>query len=90
MAFFISLLPTIARRARAVFSSGADRDGRPGRRHWYLSVREGIRDVLERCIVSRGWTAWSDDMAWLSVYFTLAVWASIALVHVPPLGAARR
>lgn len=58
--------------------------------HEYLSLREGMRDVLERCIVTRGWAAWHEDAAWLSLYFTVAVWASIALAHVPPLRGARR
>jgi hypothetical protein len=50
-----------------------------------LSLREGLRQVLERCTVTRDWTAWQQDVAWLSLYFTVAVWASIALAHVPPL-----
>jgi hypothetical protein len=53
--------------------------------HEYLSLREGMAEVLDRCIVRRGWAAWHEDVAWLSLYFTVAVWASIALVHVPPL-----
>ena len=59
--------------------------------HAYLPLREGVREVLERCIVTREWAAWRDDVTWLSLYFTVAVWASIALAHVPPLrGYARR
>jgi hypothetical protein len=51
----------------------------------YLSLREGMAEVLDRCIVMREWAAWQQDVAWLSLYFTVAVWASIALAHVPPL-----
>jgi hypothetical protein len=51
----------------------------------YLSLRTGIAQVIERCTVTRGWPAWHEDAVWLSLYFTVAVWASIALVHVPPL-----
>jgi hypothetical protein len=57
--------------------------------HEYLSLREGMAEVIERCIVTRGWAAWHEDVEWLSLYFTVAVWASIALVHVPPLRGAR-
>lgn len=57
--------------------------------HEYLSMGEGMGEVLERCTVTRGWGAWHEDVAWLSLYFTVAVWASIALVHVPPLRASR-
>jgi hypothetical protein len=53
--------------------------------HEYPSLGEGMREVFERCIVTREWRAWHEDAAWLSLYFTVAVWASIALVHVPPL-----
>jgi hypothetical protein len=56
----------------------------------YLSLRTGIAQVIERCTVTRGWPAWHEDAVWLSLYFTVAVWASIALVHVPPLRGARR
>ena len=55
----------------------------------YLSLRDGMVEVIERCTVRRDWPAWHEDAEWLSLYFTVAVWASIALVHVPPLRAAR-
>ena len=54
---------------------------------------EGLRDVLERCVVTRDWAAWRQDAPWLSLYFTVAVWISIALAHAPslkPVGAAAR
>jgi len=57
--------------------------------HQYLSLGEGMAEVLERCTVTRAWAAWHEDVEWLSLYFTVAVWASIALVHVPPLRGAR-
>jgi hypothetical protein len=50
-----------------------------------LSLAEGLRDTLARCAVERDWTRWAEDAAWLTPYFTLAVWISIALVHVPSL-----
>jgi hypothetical protein len=51
----------------------------------YLSPREGLRQVLARCTVEHGWAQWRQDAAWLTPYFTLAVWLSIALAHVPSL-----
>jgi hypothetical protein len=51
----------------------------------YLSLRDGMREVLQRCVVTREWAAWRDDVPWLSLYFTIAVWISIALAHVPPV-----
>ena len=49
----------------------------------YLSLRAGMREVLQRCAVTREWAAWREDVPWLSLYFTVAVWISIALAHVP-------
>jgi len=51
----------------------------------YLSSSEGMHQIVQRCIVTRDWSSWRDDVAWISLYFTAAVWISIALAHVPPL-----
>jgi hypothetical protein len=51
----------------------------------YLSPGEGLRQVLGRCTVEHGWGQWRQDAAWLTPYFTFAVWISIALAHVPSL-----
>ncbi len=48
-----------------------------------LSLDEGLREILRRCAVVRDWAAWRADVAWLTLYFTVAVWISIALPHVP-------
>jgi hypothetical protein len=62
----------------------------PGGLHAGISVVDGLHTALQRCVVSREWAAWRDDVPWLSLYFTVAVWISIALAHVPPLRAAAR
>ncbi len=51
----------------------------------YLALAEGARQVLGHCVVERDWHRWAQDAAWLTPYFTLAVWISIALPLVPPL-----
>lgn len=51
--------------------------------HQLLPLSEGVREVLRRCTVNRDWAAWRMDAAWLTLYFTFAVWSSIALAHVP-------
>jgi hypothetical protein len=58
----------------------------------YLSLAEGLRETLALCRVEADWSLWRADAAWLTPYFTFAVWFSIALAHVPPLvpRAARR
>jgi len=51
--------------------------------HQYLSFGAGFGEILQRCTVMPEWSAWREDAPWLSLYFTLAVWSSIALVHAP-------
>jgi hypothetical protein len=58
--------------------------------HEFTPLREGMGEVMERCAVTRDWAAWRQDVPWLSLYFTVAVWISIALAHAPPLQPARR
>lgn len=51
--------------------------------HVLLPLTEGVREVLERCTVTRDWTAWRQDVPWLTLYFTFGVWVSIALAYLP-------
>jgi hypothetical protein len=44
-----------------------------------LSPLEGLRDVSTRWIVTHDLTEWKDEIAWMSLYFSLAVWSSLAL-----------
>jgi hypothetical protein len=58
---------------------GADLDaGRP-----YLTLADGLRDVSERWVVIHSWREWSEEISWMSLYFSVAVWISIALAHAP-------
>jgi hypothetical protein len=49
----------------------------------FLSPGEGLREIVRRCTVTRDWAAWREDVPWLTLYFTVAVWISIALAHLP-------
>ncbi len=40
---------------------------------------EGLRDVSTRWIVTHDIAHWKGEIAWMSLYFSLAVWASLAL-----------
>lgn len=51
--------------------------------HRTLPLLEGVREILQRCIVVREWAVWRQDAVWLSLYFTVAVWISLALPHAP-------
>ncbi len=49
----------------------------------YLSLEQGVLDVAVRRVVSHSWEDWKSEVAWMSLYFSVAVWLSIALVHAP-------
>lgn len=49
----------------------------------YLSLTQGILDSAKACIVSFNWSVWRQDIIWMTLYFTVAVWASILLAHAP-------
>ena len=51
-----------------------------------LPLTQGLRTLIERCIVEARWEAWHNDVPWMTLYFTVAVWISIALVHAPRIG----
>src|SRR6516164_3783746 len=44
-----------------------------------LSPLEGLRDASFRWVVTRDIAEWKDEIAWMSLYFSAAVWASLAL-----------
>jgi hypothetical protein len=58
---------------------------------WYaddgstVSLAVGLRQIVEQCTSAFAFELWRDDIAWLTLYFSAAVWLSIALVHTPPL-----
>ena len=44
-----------------------------------LTPREGLRDVRTRWVVTHDIAEWKEEMAWMALYFSLAVWSSLAL-----------
>jgi len=60
----------------------------------YLSIAQGAHDMSVRWVVSHRWQDWKNEVVWMSLYFSVAVWISIALVHAPvsetPVAAAQR
>jgi hypothetical protein len=44
-----------------------------------LRPLEGLRDATVRWIVTHDIAEWKDEIAWMSLYFSAAVWASLAL-----------
>jgi hypothetical protein len=49
----------------------------------YLTLMQGVLDAAERHVVSHRWSDWKSEVTWMSLYFSIAVWISIALVHAP-------
>lgn len=49
----------------------------------YLSLLQGLVDASRTCVVSFDWRVWREEIPWMTLYFTVAVWVSIALPHAP-------
>ena len=62
-------VPMYVRRWQA---EGADRSAP-------LSHLEGLWDASRRWVVTHDFTEWKDEIPWMSLYFSVAVWASLAL-----------
>lgn len=54
------------------------------RGHQYLDFAQGLADVSGRWVVSLHWTDWESEVVWMSLYFSVAVWLSIGLMHASP------
>ncbi|HEY4973980.1 MAG TPA: hypothetical protein VII41_10245, partial [Steroidobacteraceae bacterium] len=52
-------------------------DGASGRH--YLGIVQGAHDATLRRVVSYRWEDWKSEVIWMSLYFSVAVWLSIAL-----------
>jgi hypothetical protein len=51
----------------------------------YFSLAQGAVDVSQRWVVSHRWEDWKHEVVWMSLYFSVAVWLSIGLIHAPVL-----
>jgi hypothetical protein len=49
----------------------------------YMRLGHGVRDAWHRRVRSGNWGAWKADALWLTPYFSVGVWVSIAMVWVP-------
>jgi hypothetical protein len=50
-----------------------------------LHPLDGLRDAATRWIVTHDYDHWKEEIAWMSLYFSAAVWASLALCMVSSL-----
>jgi hypothetical protein len=70
LAFLMTIdVPMYLSRWRAGMADGSKR----------LRPLEGLRDVSTRWIVTHDLAEWKDEIVWMSLYFSAAVWASLAL-----------
>lgn len=49
----------------------------------YLSLVDGLHDMSRHYNVSFDWQVWQEEIPWMTLYFTVAVWVSIYLTHAP-------
>ena len=49
----------------------------------HLGFVEGISDALHRRVVTKSWVIWKPEVAWLTGYFSCAVWVSQAIAWLP-------
>jgi hypothetical protein len=52
----------------------------------YLALGAGLRDAWSRRVVTYSWADWQAEVPWMTLYFSVCVWWSLALVHAPRLG----
>jgi hypothetical protein len=77
LAFLMTIdVPMYLNRWRAGVADGSKR----------MRHLEGLRDVSTRWIVTHDLAEWKDEIAWMSLYFSAAVWASLALCVFYSLG----
>ena len=70
LAFLMTIdVPMYLSRWRAGVADGSKR----------LRPLHGLRDVSTRWVVTHDLAEWKDEIAWMSLYFSMAVWASLAL-----------
>jgi hypothetical protein len=70
LAFLATIdVPMYLTRWRAAVATGS----RP------LSPLEGLRDASFRWVVTHDIAEWKDEIPWMSLYFSAAVWVSLAL-----------
>lgn len=59
--------------------------GRP-----YFGLLQGLADASGRWVVSHQWAHWETEVVWMSLYFSVAVWVSLAITHAPAVAQALR
>jgi hypothetical protein len=49
----------------------------------YLSLHQGLHDAWSRRVVTFSWDEWRSEIPWMTLYFSVCVWGSLAIVLSP-------
>ena len=49
----------------------------------YFTILQGVVDASHRRVVTHSFESWASEMVWMALYFSVAVWISLSLVHLP-------
>jgi hypothetical protein len=49
----------------------------------YLTLGRGLHDAWSRRVITFSWAEWRTEIPWMTLYFSVCVWWSLALVHAP-------
>jgi len=56
----------------------------------FLTLARGFADTLSRCRVDFSWSVWRQEIPWMTLYFSVTVWVSIAFAHAPSYKSGRQ
>jgi hypothetical protein len=51
----------------------------------YLTLSRGLVDAWSHRVVTFSWEEWRTEIPWMTLYFSVCVWWSLALVYAPRL-----
>ena len=49
----------------------------------YFTIVQGVLDASHRRVVTYSLDHWRSEMLWMGLYFSIAVWISLSLIHLP-------
>jgi hypothetical protein len=49
----------------------------------YFTLVKGVLDASHRRVVTYSLEHWRSEMLWMGLYFSVAVWISLSLIHIP-------
>ena len=56
------------------------REGHSNGTNNFMSIRDGMKDSSTKMVATGDWKTWKHEVGWMTPYFSLGVWLSIAMV----------